>query len=190
MTRTEHTLRITWHGGDRFVIHAGRHTVPVDQPADFGGGDTGPSPVDLFVGSIAAAIAHCAERYLHRCQLPAGVEVTARYELEVAPARIARVELTVDAPAMPRGLRESFRNALEHCALCSSLRTPRRSGSRSVPPRTTPPSRSGASRRPATPPEARVCRVRGDGDVPWREGRRGRPPPSGTPRRTGHDERR
>ena len=187
MTRTEHTLRITWHGGDRFVIHAGRHTVPVDQPADFGGSDTGPSPVDLFVGSIAAAIAHCAERYLHRCQLPAGVEVTARYELEVAPARIARVELTVDAPAMPRGLRESFRNALEHCALCSSLRTP--------------PAVEIRVRTAEDDPALRVrCEPRprpstGGAGMPCQRrspegGRRGRPPPGGTPRRTGHDERR
>lgn len=65
-------VKIVWRGGDRFDIHARRHVVRVDQLRDFGGGDSGPDPVELFVGSLAACAAHRAERYLHRCELPAG----------------------------------------------------------------------------------------------------------------------
>ena len=118
------TVKIIWCGGDRFDVQIGRHTVRVDQPTDFGGGDTGPAPVDLFVGSLAACVAHRAERYLHRCQLPAGVTVTAHYDLGLQPARVGRIELVVDAPGLPEGLQESFDTVIEHSAVHNSLRLP------------------------------------------------------------------
>ncbi|MER5626941.1 OsmC family protein [Streptosporangium sp. NPDC002544] len=118
------TMKITWHGGGRFDVQIRRHTIRVDQPTDFGGGDTGPVPVELFVGSLAACVAHRAERYLHRCELPAGVTVTARYDLGLRPARVGRIDLVVDAPGLPEGLRESFTTVIEHSAVHNSLRLP------------------------------------------------------------------
>lgn len=117
-------VKIIWHGGDRFDIRMRHHTVRVDQLKDFGGSDTGPDPVELFVGSLAACVAHRAERYLHRCELPAGVTVTARYDLGVRPARISRIELIVEAPGVPTGLRDSFTTAIEHSTVHNSLRLP------------------------------------------------------------------
>ncbi|GAA3515897.1 organic hydroperoxide reductase OsmC/OhrA [Streptosporangium album] len=118
------TVTIVWQGGDRFDIHMRQHTVRVDQLKDFGGGDTGPDPVELLVGSIAACAAHRAERYLHRCELPAGVTVTAHYELGLRPARVSRIELVVEAPGVPAGLWNSFTTAIEHSAVYNSLRLP------------------------------------------------------------------
>ncbi|GHE38421.1 hypothetical protein GCM10017673_45970 [Streptosporangium violaceochromogenes] len=118
------TVTIVWRGGDRFDIHARRHIVRVDQLRDFGGGDSGPDPVELFVGSLAACAAHRAERYLHRCELPAGITITAHYDLDLRPARVSRVELVVEAPGVPAGLRDSLSAAIEHSAVCNSLRQP------------------------------------------------------------------
>ncbi|GAA3828901.1 hypothetical protein GCM10022226_57200 [Sphaerisporangium flaviroseum] len=118
------TLSVLWHGGDRFSIKIRDHTIRVDQPMDFGGGDTGPTPVELLVGSLAACVAHYAERYLHRCQLPAGVMVTADYEMGLRPAHVSRIELVVQAPGIPEGLRESFCNVIQHSAVQNSLRLP------------------------------------------------------------------
>ncbi|GAA2899204.1 hypothetical protein GCM10010517_64710 [Streptosporangium fragile] len=118
------TVTIAWRGGDRFDIQIRRHAVRVDQPRDFGGGDTGPDPVELFVGTLAACVAHRAERYLHRCEMPAGVTVTAHYDLDIRPARVGRIELVVDAPGVPAGLRDSFATVVEHSAVHNSLRLP------------------------------------------------------------------
>lgn len=118
------TVKISWRGGDRFDIQIRRHTVRIDQSRDFGGGDTGPDPVELLVGSLAACVAHRAERYLHRCELPAGVTVTAHYDLDVRPARVGRIELVVEAPGVPEGLRDSFTTVIEHSAVHNSLRLP------------------------------------------------------------------
>ncbi|MCT9933731.1 OsmC family protein [Planotetraspora sp. A-T 1434] len=117
-------VKISWHGGDRFDVLIRHHMVRVDQPKDFGGSDTGPTPVELFIGSLAAGIAHCAERYLHRCQLPAGVSVTAHYGLGLHPAHVSHVDLVVEAPGVPEGLRESFANIVEHGTVHNSLRVP------------------------------------------------------------------
>lgn len=119
-------VRVAWRGAERFDVHARRHAVRLDQPADVGGGDSGPTPVELFVGSLAAGVACCAERYLRQRQLPAGVEVTAGYHLGVCPGRIDGIDLTVAAPGLPSGLRASFLTVLEHCALCATLRVPPR----------------------------------------------------------------
>ncbi|MFC4059250.1 OsmC family protein [Planomonospora corallina] len=118
------TLQVVWRGGSRFDIRTRHHTVRVDQPPDFCGTDTGPTPCELLVGSLAACAAHAAERYLHRCELLADVTVTARYETGVQPARVSRIALTVEAPGLPEGLRESFTRVIEHCAVYNSLRIP------------------------------------------------------------------
>ncbi|MEU6742092.1 OsmC family protein [Streptosporangium sandarakinum] len=117
-------VRLSWRGGDRFDLTVRRHVVRVDQTSDFRGSDTGPTPVELFVGSLAASVAQCAERYLHRCQLPAGVSVTARFDLDVRPEHASRVELVVEVPDIPHGLRESFANALDHSTVPAFLRVP------------------------------------------------------------------
>ncbi|MBE3011673.1 OsmC family protein [Microbispora sp. NEAU-D428] len=117
-------IRVAWHGADRFDVRIGRHVIRADQPADVGGSDTGPTPAELFVGSVAAGVACCAERYLRHRQLPAGVGVTARYGLGVCPGRIDSIELSVDAPGLPAGLRASLLSVLEHCAVCTTLRVP------------------------------------------------------------------
>ncbi|WP_248960688.1 OsmC family protein [Sphaerisporangium perillae] len=118
------TLSVLWHGGNRFDIQVRRHTIRVDQSMDFGGGDTGPTPVELFVGSLAACVAHCAERYLHRCELSAGVTVTADYEMGLRPAHVSHIKLVIEAPGVPEGLRESFSNVIQHSAVHNSLRLP------------------------------------------------------------------
>lgn len=118
------TVQVTWRGGDRFDITARTHTVGTDQPLDGGGTDTAPTPVELFVGSLAACVAFYAERYLKRRRLPAGVAVTARYEMGVRPARVARVELTVEAHGLPEELRDSFTSVIRHCTVHNTLHMP------------------------------------------------------------------
>lgn len=118
------SLRVLWQGGDRFDLDIRDHSVRVDQPLEAGGGDTGPTPVELFVGSLASCVAYYAAKYLRRRQLPSGVVVTARYELGSGPARVARIDLAVEAPGVPEGLRRSFTAVIEACTVHNSMRMP------------------------------------------------------------------
>lgn len=49
-----------------------RHVITADEPADLGGQDTGPTPVELFCASVAACKAMTARMYADRKQWPAG----------------------------------------------------------------------------------------------------------------------
>lgn len=64
---------------DAFAVLVRDHVIHVDQPYGAGGMDIGPTPVELFVASLAARAAYYARRFLARRGLPAtGLEVTAR----------------------------------------------------------------------------------------------------------------
>lgn len=93
-------------GGDRWAVQLGQHTVHVDQPID----DSGPTPLELFVGSLTSCVAHYARGYLVRHDLPAdGVSVEAEYEMAARPARVGEVRLSI---SLPEGIPEERRRAL------------------------------------------------------------------------------
>lgn len=49
------TWQAVWAGGLATDVSARGHSIRVDEPAEFGGGDTGPMPTEL----MAAALASC-----------------------------------------------------------------------------------------------------------------------------------
>jgi hypothetical protein len=50
-------VRVDYRHGDRFDIRIRDHMVTVDQPADVGGDDAGPTPTELFVAGLASCVA-------------------------------------------------------------------------------------------------------------------------------------
>jgi putative redox protein len=64
----------------RYVATVRGHEVRVDQPLAAGGTDEAPTPVELFVVSLATCVAYYAGRYLERHGLSrAGLAVRAEY---------------------------------------------------------------------------------------------------------------
>ena len=119
-------VHVTHLGGDAFAIDLGRHRVVVDQPVGAGGDDTGPTPTDLFVGSVASCAAFFAGRFLRR-HVAAGTsfDVDCVFETsEERPARVREIRLVVDVDA-PLGdeVRAGLLRAVEHCTVHNSLRT-------------------------------------------------------------------
>lgn len=108
--------------GPRFLIRVRDHEVVVDQPLAAGGGDTGPTPTELFVGSIASCAAFYGRTYLAKRGFPEKVDVVASWEVAPRPVRVARVALEVIAPGVPYERREAFRRVIEGCLVHNSLR--------------------------------------------------------------------
>ncbi len=76
----------------------GGHTIVVDEPPDFGGTDTGPSPGRLLAASLAACTAVTMEMYAERKGWDVGpleVEVDATYDDHIPRS----FDLTVRLPA-------------------------------------------------------------------------------------------
>ena len=90
-------MRVVHREGDAFAVLVRDHVIQVDQPYAAGGWDAGPTPVELFVASLAACAAHYARRYLARHGLPTDdLEITTEFAMGAgAPTRVARVELRV-----------------------------------------------------------------------------------------------
>ena len=111
----------------KYVATVRGHEVRVDQPLADGGNDEAPSPVELFVVSLATCVAYFAGRYLERHGLSReGFTVHAEYrKADRPPARIASIHLRVIVPAgLPAGLVKPLHAVVSHCTVHNSLREP------------------------------------------------------------------
>jgi putative redox protein len=119
-------VSVTHDGVDRFSIAIRGHVVHVDQPEPDGGSDTGPTPTELFVASLAACVAFYARRYLKRHDLPEeGLAVTAQAESGTKPSRVASMTITLTLPeGIPQDKREALLAVASHCTVHNTLTHP------------------------------------------------------------------
>ena len=120
-------LSVTHQTADQFELQVRRHRLVCDQPVADGGDDTGPTPTELFVASLAACVAHYARRFLARHDLAsAGLRVEADFTMSTdRPARVDTITLRL---LIPQPLTPTRRRALlavvDHCTVHNSIRTP------------------------------------------------------------------
>lgn len=110
-----------WTGGMRAVVSAGGFELVVDEPAEFGGSDTGPQPTDMFLASAAScftlALVHAArKRDLDLGELR--VVATGTY----TGLAFSRIELSVVADAPADVLEELLPAAERVCYVTNTLR--------------------------------------------------------------------
>lgn len=111
--------------GDSYTISARGHSVLVDQPDGDGGQDTGATPTELLVGSLASCVAFYAGRYLLRHGLDrAGLAVTADFTMaDDRPARVRDVRLRISVPGgIPPQRRDPLLAVASHCTVHNTLR--------------------------------------------------------------------
>ena len=65
-------VTVTETGENPFAqtVRAGRHSLRADEPARYGGGDTGPAPYDLLLAALGACSAMTVRLYADRKQIP------------------------------------------------------------------------------------------------------------------------
>ncbi len=101
MAEDTETIRATHEGGDRLVATVRGHRIHSDQPVEDGGGDTAPTPSEIFVAGLAGCVAFYAERFLRRHELGTdGLQVSCSYRWAENPHRIGEIEVSVDAPSL------------------------------------------------------------------------------------------
>ncbi|MEU6417506.1 OsmC family protein [Streptomyces spiralis] len=109
--------------GDAYEIRVRGHVLTADQPRSDGGRDTAPTPVELFVSSVAACAAQHAGHFLDwHCLGREGLCVQGRFRMaDDRPARVSELSLTVQAPALPEDRLPALRAVLSHCTVSSTL---------------------------------------------------------------------
>jgi uncharacterized OsmC-like protein len=120
-------LSVTHQTGDRFQLQVRGHRLTCDQPSADGGGDQGPTPTELFVGSLAACVAFYARRFLARHDLDAAIlRVEAAYTMSAnRPARVDTITLQVLLPGpLAPNRRRALLAVVDHCTVHNSIHSP------------------------------------------------------------------
>lgn len=107
---------------DRFRISVRGHDVVVDQPAP-ASSDEGPTPVELFVASLAACAAFYARRFLDRHGLGEGeLEVSCEFEWATDHSRVIAIALRILVPLrLPDGIEAALLRVIDRCTVRQSI---------------------------------------------------------------------
>jgi putative redox protein len=109
-------------GDSRFEIHARGHRVLCDQPAENAGSDTGMTPPEFLLASLATCAAYYAAQYLKARQLPAGdLRVRVSAEKAQQPARLSSFRIEVRAPGLDERHQAGVLRAAKACLIHNTL---------------------------------------------------------------------
>ena len=99
-TPKEGVIARTGHGKFGTEVHTASHRLVADEPASYGGDDSGPTPYDLLLASLATCTAMTVKMYADRKGMPLDrVEVHATHERDHG----ADCDRTADGEPLPDG---------------------------------------------------------------------------------------
>lgn len=127
LTGTEGRVDVTHVAGQTYAVFVRDHELIVSQPVDAGGDDDGPTPVELFVSSLATCVAYYAGRFLERHRLPYdNLKVRAGFVMaDTRPARIEAIQMRILVPERLSAQQYAALLAVvDHCTVHNVLRTP------------------------------------------------------------------
>jgi len=123
MNARSHHLTVQHVRDDEYVVRLRAHELHTDQPES----DRAPSPIELFVASLATCVAHYSGTYLRRHDFSEdGHTVHAEYEMATdRPARVAgiRVQVHVNASLTPQQ-KAALQAVANHCTVHNTLLQP------------------------------------------------------------------
>ena len=109
-------------GGVRFEADARGHRTICDQPIGNGGQDTGMTPPEFLLASLATCAGYYAAEYLKTRGLPArGLGVRVEAEKAALPARLASFYIEVTAPDLAEVHRDGVLKAVKKCLIHDTL---------------------------------------------------------------------
>lgn len=116
-------ITLTFQRQTRFELSNGRHAVITDQPKEDGGEDAGMSPVELFVGSLAACVGYFVARYCTRHEIPVeGFRIETEWSMVEQPHRIGRIQLRLHLPSgVPSSERVKLLKVAHGCTVHQSI---------------------------------------------------------------------
>ena len=121
-------ITVSRKDGFEFQIRVRGHEVTSDMSEKDGGRGAGPSPVELFAGSLGACIAMMVQGYCDRHGYNDGdVGVNLTLELADSPKRIGGIVVDVELPSdVPEDRIDVIKRMAERCPVHETLRDPPR----------------------------------------------------------------
>ena len=115
-------VTVRHRGGVQFEAEARGHRLICDQPADNGGADTGMTPPELLLSSLATCAGFYAVQYLKVRNIPHGeIDVKVTAEKAKAPARVAQFRIEVAVPGVGPEHEEGVLRAVKACLIHNTL---------------------------------------------------------------------
>ncbi len=114
------------HGRYRFENAMRSHTLVVDQPLSSNGTDEGPTPPELLVTALGTCAGVYAVFFCEKHGISTeGLTVYTDYEKMNNPARIGKMDITIELPAgIPAELEEAFWHTVHACLIHNTFTTP------------------------------------------------------------------
>jgi uncharacterized OsmC-like protein len=121
-TALDHSLFITPRGeGNGFQARVRGHVLDLIDPGSYA---LSPTTDDLFIVSLAGALAWSARSFLRAEGLPEYVSVSATWQTHDDPPALADIALTVTVSREAAAVQEALTSALETSLSTRSLATP------------------------------------------------------------------
>jgi putative redox protein len=119
-------VKVSQVEGVKFAIQARSHNIISDQPTENRGTDTGMTPPELLLASLASCAAFYAAEYLRTRNLAqAGVEVSVTAEKLLQPARLGNFQINVISPVpLTAEQNEAMMRSVHHCLVHNTLQSP------------------------------------------------------------------
>lgn len=117
------TMTVKHEGGVASSFNARGHRVLADVPEKMGGQDRGPTPVELFAGSLGSCIAFYVARWCTERDLPfEGFQIELDYLLDMEAHCIPVVNVRIEMPAdFPEGRHDALLRVAEHCTVHNTI---------------------------------------------------------------------
>ena len=116
------TVTAEYAGNTRFEVAARGHRIVCDQPSENGGADTGMTPPEFLLASLATCAGFYATQYLNARRLPAdGLRVAVTAEKALKPARLDSFRIEVQTPALDPRHEEGVLRAVQSCLIHNTL---------------------------------------------------------------------
>jgi len=119
-------MEITFDGGKVITAHTHEHVIRTDQPADSGGGNSAPSPYELFLASIGTCAGIYIKSFCDNRKLPAdAIKIIQSYEWNKETGLPVNIKLDIKLPAgFPEKYKAALINVAELCKVKKTIANP------------------------------------------------------------------
>jgi putative redox protein len=121
-------MEITFEGGKVVTAYTDGHTIRTDQPLDNGGGNTAPSPFDLFLASIGTCAGIYVKSFCDKRQIPTdGIKLVQKTVFDETTDLPTSISIDIQVPeGFPEKYLSSLISVAELCKVKKTMLNPPR----------------------------------------------------------------
>jgi putative redox protein len=119
-------MEITLDGGKVVTAHSQGHAIITDQPVSGGGGNTAPSPFELFLASIGTCAGVYVKSFCDNRKIPTdNIKIIQKTEYNKETGLPVNITIDIKLPAdFPEKYRASVISVAELCKVKKSINNP------------------------------------------------------------------